>query len=124
LATRAARLPEPPIPVYGRGAIGVLDFDPLAWWARVHVPVLALWGEDDELVPAIRSRDSIRTALGRRESRLLTARTFSGTGHGLAVVRREGAPWDWPRLAPQFHDALVDWVVAHTLERSDEAGRR
>lgn len=111
---RRALLPAPPVPRASAAALGVLEFDPLPVWSELTRPVLAVWGADDALVPVERSRVAIAGALQRAGNRDATLRVFPRAGHGLAVTRDRDAPWDWPRLAPGFHDLLISWLVAHT----------
>ena len=102
---------------YGPRGLSVLHFDPHPVWARVQVPVFAVWGADDALVPVERSRRSIEGWLHAADNNNVTTLVFSGAGHGLALTGRAGK-WDWPRLAPGFHDVMVKWIVAHASSRS------
>jgi pimeloyl-ACP methyl ester carboxylesterase len=113
----ASGLPRTPIRRYGSRGLSVLRFDPLTAWRGVRVPVWAAWGADDALVPAALSRDRIGAALRESGNPDVTMRLFTGAGHGLAVAATPGA-WDWPRLAPGFHDSMVAWIRSKTPPRT------
>jgi len=84
--------------------------DPATFWPKVKVPVLAVWGEKDRLVPANLSRDRIEKWLREAGNEDHTLRVFPDAGHGIALIRGEDEPWDWPRLAPGYHELLVKWT--------------
>lgn len=114
---RAADLPSGPVEKLGSRGVSVLDFDPLPAWSRVNVPVLAIWGAEDQLVPAAKSRALIEQAMIPGTRARATFQTFPNASHGLLMVTPDGAPWDWPRLAPGFHDLMVDWIVRTAASR-------
>ncbi|HEX9084571.1 MAG TPA: dienelactone hydrolase family protein, partial [Gemmatimonadaceae bacterium] len=108
---RAADLPAGPVDKLGSRGLSVLDFDPLPVWSRVYVPVLAMWGAEDQLVPAAKSRALIEQAMLPRTRARATFQTFPNASHGFLMVTPRGAPWDWPRLATGFHKLMADWIV-------------
>jgi dienelactone hydrolase len=114
---RAADLPSGPVDQLGSRGLSVLDFDPLPVWSRVYVPVLAMWGAGDQLVPAARSRALIEGAMPPRTRARATFQTFPNASHGFLVVTPRGAPWDWPRLATGFHELMADWIVRTATSR-------
>jgi pimeloyl-ACP methyl ester carboxylesterase len=61
-----------------------MEFDPVPAWEGVRAPVLALWGDHDDFVPAEASRIALDGALGRRESGLGTLLIFQDTDHDLS----------------------------------------
>ncbi|MDQ6858076.1 MAG: alpha/beta fold hydrolase [Chloroflexota bacterium] len=76
-----------------------LDFEPAPVFARVAVPVLLFYGEDDEWQP---TEESIAAWAGR-------GRTFNrlrGTGHAPTL---RGAR-DVASIAPDYTDSLVAWL--------------
>lgn len=106
-----ASLPAKPVQPYGPRGLSVIRFDPGPVWQRVRVPVLVVWGEEDALVPVAPSKRRIETSLRAAGNRDVTTLVFPAAGHGLAVTARPGV-WDWPRLAPGFHETMVKWIVA------------
>jgi len=114
---RAADLPSGPVDKLGSRGLAVLDFDPLPIWSRVDVPVLAMWGAQDQLVPAATSQALIENAMLPRTRARATFRIFPDASHGFLIVTPRGAPWDWPRLAPGFHELMADWIVRTAVSR-------
>ena len=81
------------------------QFDPLSWWARIRVPVLLVYGEEDERVPAEASRDAILQAIGDQAP--VETRIFEGADHTFRVRR----PGDvWPRTVEGYPDAVLEWL--------------
>jgi len=114
---RAADLPVRPVARLGERGRSVLRFDPLPVWSRVHVPVLAIWGAEDRLVPAERSRTAIERAMPPATRGMARLVVFPHASHGLLVVPPPGAGFDWPRLAPGFHELLADWIATAAKAR-------
>jgi pimeloyl-ACP methyl ester carboxylesterase len=120
---RVSEIPRPPFAAYSPANLSVLDFDPLASWRRVHVPVLELWGELDPIVPAAKSKELIAGALRDAKARDVTLRILSASGHGLLLIGSKSV-WDWPRLSPDFHATLVEWIRQHGLRACGQGAAR
>jgi pimeloyl-ACP methyl ester carboxylesterase len=92
--------------------------DPLVWWRDVRVPVLLVFGAQDELVPPARSAIRIAQVLHDAGHADVTVRMFPGANHVLKVTRpaspAQGRTWDWPRQAPGYIEAVVAWAVRQT----------
>lgn len=101
---------EPPAPddSYWRFSPRIADFDPLAWWRRVRVPVLLVYGSADERVPVEPSRAAIVGAI-QEAGGVVEVRVFDGADHTYRV-RREGDVW--PRTVEGYPDAILDWLRA------------
>jgi pimeloyl-ACP methyl ester carboxylesterase len=85
------------------------QFDPLSWWARIRVPVLLVYGEEDERVPAEASRDAILQAIGDQAP--VETRIFESADHTFRVRR----PGDvWPRTVEGYPDAVLEWLEETT----------
>ncbi|MCI0487127.1 MAG: alpha/beta hydrolase [Blastocatellia bacterium] len=107
-----AGLPKGEIEQYNPQIKEFLSFDPVPVWKKVSVPVLALWGERDTIVPAEKSRAIIERALKEGGNKEYTLKIFPQADHQMYVVREEGAGWDWPRLAPGYQEAMIEWLLA------------
>jgi pimeloyl-ACP methyl ester carboxylesterase len=107
-----ARLPSgPPIEGwYWRGRM----LDPAPWWRAVHVPVLAVYGASDELVPAKKSAGRVEHELHRAKNPDVTVRVFPAANHVLRTLPLvAGGKWDWPRAAPGYMDLVTGWMREH-----------
>jgi uncharacterized protein len=97
---------------YGR------TLDPVEWWRRLRVPVLLVYGQSDELVPARESATRLERALREAGHSDVTVRTYPGANHVIKLVASplapEGAGWAWPVLAPGYLEGTVDWMKSRT----------
>ncbi len=101
------------------------QYDPAAALRRLRCPVLALFGENDGLVPPATNVPLMRQYLEDAGNDDVTILVFSGVGHGCELPRRlVGDDWKWPssfwvwaRRAPGFYDAIDHWLrerkIAH-----------
>ncbi|HET9332304.1 MAG TPA: alpha/beta fold hydrolase [Gemmatimonadota bacterium] len=94
---------------YWRFSPRIADFDPLAWWRQIRVPVLLVYGSADGRVPVEPSRAAIVGAI-QEAGGIVEARVFDGADHTFRV-RREGDVW--PRTVEEYPDAILDWLRAH-----------
>lgn len=107
-----ARLPSGPALEgwYWRGRM----LDPAPWWREVHVPVLAIYGAADELVPAKKSASRVERELKRAKNPDVTVRVFPAANHVLRTLPLvAGGKWDWPRAAPGYLDLVTGWMRDH-----------
>ncbi len=89
--------------------------DPAPWWHSVHVPVLAVFGAADALIPAALSARRIERALRSNGNRDVTVRAFPAANHELRVLPLvAGGPWDWPRAAPGYQELVTHWMKSHS----------
>ena len=85
------------------------QYDPLAWWARVRVPVLLLYGSDDQRVPAAESAARISSAVLLNTRRAdITVRILPGADH---TFRLPPGPSGWPVTAPDYIASLLNWLT-------------
>jgi pimeloyl-ACP methyl ester carboxylesterase len=85
-------------------------YQPLLWWAKVRVPVLLLYGEDDQRVPARESAERIvATVLRHAPDADVTVRIFPGADH---TFRLPPGPGGWPQTAPDYVPSLLRWLAA------------
>jgi alpha-beta hydrolase superfamily lysophospholipase len=100
--------PPPPANPYWTFSPAFAAYRPLEWWARVRVPVLLLYGGDDERVPAAASAARIGATLRRAGNRRVTTRIFPGADH---TFRLRPGPSGWPVTAPDYVSTLVGWLA-------------
>jgi hypothetical protein len=93
------------------------NIDSLVFWKQVHVPVLLVYGELDQLVPVDESLRRIEASLDAAKTSY-TAVIVPAAQHNLTVRPKEGAPFFWWKSAPGLIDLVVAWVQQHTF-RSD-----
>jgi pimeloyl-ACP methyl ester carboxylesterase len=91
-----------------------MDFDPIPLLKVLEAPVLALYGERDDRVPALRCAENL-VALRRRDGRDVTVHVFPDTGHGLIQVAPPSAPFDWPRLPAGYLPVIAAWLQTRVL---------
>ncbi len=101
----------------------MVDFDPAATWAKVHCPVLALYGEKDATAPAKASAIVIRQGLQKASNSDVTIKIIPRADHRLSVsdtggrkealnrAKKRGAD-DGPALAPGYVETLTSWLTA------------
>ena len=83
----------------------VANFDPIPYWERLKVPVLVVYGEDDENdnVPVKESVARLKEAVQRSGHDDFTVVIYPGSGHG---IRTPGTR----QIRPDFLDLLVGWI--------------
>lgn len=91
----------------------IAAFDPPAHWRHVRAPVLLVFGELDERVPGRKSAAAITAALLGGEGSDVAVRFFSGADHTFRLASGAGGGFAWPRSAPGYPQAVIDWVLAH-----------
>jgi pimeloyl-ACP methyl ester carboxylesterase len=85
------------------------QYQPLAWWARVRVPVLLIYGSDDQRVPASESAARISaTVLRSTRDADVTVRILPGADH---TFRLPPGPSGWPVTAPDYIPTLLSWLA-------------
>lgn len=97
-------------------------YDPAATLRGTQIPVLAIFGSEDVLVPPDKNAELMRSLLSEAGNTDVTIVTFPGVGHELIQnATLVGGEWDWPsgfwrwtRRAPGLADSLVAWTRRHT----------
>jgi hypothetical protein len=88
---------------------GFAQYRPLDWWAKVQVPVLLIYGGDDQRVPPRESAARITTALLHADPGAdVTVRIFPGADH---TFRLPSGPSGWPVTAPNYTSTLLQWLA-------------
>jgi len=101
---------EPPAPDNQYWAFSRLfaSYQPLTWWAKVRVPVLLIYGAEDQRVPAAESAARIAATLRQAGHHDVTVRILPGADH---TFRLRPGPSGWPATAPGYMPALLDWLA-------------
>lgn len=95
---RTAWFPEEAPPDEARDEVRAeLDFDPAPVFAKVRVPTLLVYGDEDEWIPVDESLATWRKARGEHVDILLV----QGTGHEPAVDEE---------LSPEYEESLETWL--------------
>lgn len=84
--------------------ISILDYAPRSALARAHAPFLALWGENDRVVPVEESIEILRSNVPPNR---LTIEVFPGADHWIRV----GDP---PELASGYAEKLLGFLESHS----------
>jgi pimeloyl-ACP methyl ester carboxylesterase len=93
-----------------RGALELLFFDAGLIWPKVKVPVLAVWGDRDTVVPVEKSRGLIEGYLQNAGNKDVTLKIMPGVDHGNNVVAK-GGEWDFPRANAEYDRIIIDWLL-------------
>lgn len=93
----------------------LLLHNPAEDWARISVPVLAVFGGRDVQVDPEQNKAALQAALARAGNRDVTAVVLPEANH-LFQVAVTGAPGEYPLLPMEFHPRLLptigDWLHA------------
>ena len=102
-----------------------IRYDPAPVLSRTRLPLLALFGELDVLVPPAENVEPMRRLLERAGNRDATIRVIPGATHDMETYATlRGGEWNWPekywvwpRRAPEFERAIEAWLAGHGLGR-------
>ncbi|MBW3661327.1 MAG: serine hydrolase, partial [Gemmatimonadetes bacterium] len=88
-------------------------YDPIPYWKRLDVPILVLYGEEDESdnVPVAESVRRLEAALEEAGHEDYRIRVIPGAGHGIWAPDTDHAGHDH-RLHPDLVDLLTGWILA------------
>ena len=89
------------------------NLDSVVFWKQVHVPVLLVYGELDQLVSVDESLTKIEASLDAARTPY-TAIIVPGAQHNLTVRPDESGPFFWWKSAPGLIDLVVAWVQQRT----------
>jgi dipeptidyl aminopeptidase/acylaminoacyl peptidase len=81
-----------------------MDYDPAPMLEQVRVPVLAIWGERDELVPVAESRAAVERAFARGGNRNVTYRVFAEADHSMNTQ-------SGPQPSPEYLETMLEWAL-------------
>jgi pimeloyl-ACP methyl ester carboxylesterase len=95
----------------------VLTFDPLPALAKVHCPVLGVFGELDPLTPAQRTTENMRKVLTEAGHKDFTLKIFPNAGHSLSELPEKN------RMAFGVFETLRTWLLQR-MQAAKPAGLR
>ena len=80
---------------------------------KTTVPVLALYGEDDYIVPPRYNTPALEEHLGAAGNTDFRIEVFARADHNLTMPERneDGAPFLWSRTPPGYVDTIFDWLL-------------
>lgn len=87
-----------------------MDFDPAPLWKKITIPVLVLYGENDQEVPSAKEASLFRADLEKAGNQAFVIKVFPSANHELLVVPSESEPWHWRYIAPEYQTTLVNWI--------------
>jgi uncharacterized protein len=109
-ATRWAFAVPPNGSFYWAFSKQIADYNAATYWRDVRVPVLLLYGENDQRVPVRESITNIETALRAANNLRYTVKVFPGANHTLRVTPASGSGFAWPRNPPGYLETLTQWT--------------
>ena len=80
-----------------------IDFDPIPVYENLNVPVLAILGEADALVPA-RETAAMLERIKKEKNKDITVAILSGADHNMN--RPTGA-----RPVPEYAETMISWIL-------------
>jgi pimeloyl-ACP methyl ester carboxylesterase len=83
-----------------------MDFDPAPIFARVRVPTLLFYGQDDEWSPIDASVAAWERAAERANNHDVLVKRLAGTGHCPTL----GGVEEIDAVSPEYERTLVDWL--------------
>ncbi|MEM8523129.1 MAG: alpha/beta hydrolase [Bacteroidota bacterium] len=98
------------------------DYDPKDILSNYNKPFLALYGEDDFIVPYKENIETLNTYFEGREDQM-TAIMVHNAEHGMEMARKwiilgqDRSYWHFYRISPKVRIAIVDFLNKHGLKR-------
>jgi pimeloyl-ACP methyl ester carboxylesterase len=101
----------------------LIRYDPSRVLKTTKIPLLALFGEHDVLVPPQENVDRLRGYLRDAGNGDFTIRVIPGVGHNMETFGMlKGGEWKWPqkywiwpRKSPVFYEAIATWLTEHGI---------
>lgn len=87
-------------------------------WEKVKVPVYAVWGSDDIVVP-IHKRNIIENTLAKNGHTSLVTKLIPGVTHFILYSRKTDE-WDFPREPEQYFTDMAVWIKSLHLPKKSE----
>jgi pimeloyl-ACP methyl ester carboxylesterase len=101
----------------------LIRYDPSPVLKRTTIPLLALFGEHDVLVPPQENVDRLRGYLTEAGNSDFTIRVIPGVGHNMETFGTlKGGEWKWPekywiwpRKSPVIYETIFTWLTEHGI---------
>lgn len=93
----------------------IAKYDPLAFWRRVTVPALLLYGDHDERVPPRLSAARIAQTYLEANGRSLEVIVFPNANHSYRLLQETTGTFVWPRSAAGYPERAIDWVLEQEM---------
>jgi len=84
-----------------------LFFDSAAHYRQLRLPILALFGAADKIMPHQEAIAAFKTTLPNNGRGQLTVEVFPGADHGFMLP---AVPGDISHVAPGYYDKMIEWV--------------
>ena len=106
-------------------------YDPAPVLRSTRIPVLALFGGNDTLVPPDGNADMMRRYLEEAGNRDVTIRIFPELGHSRFLGQSlRGGRWEWPdgywiwdKQSPAYLDTMISWLSERLGAAAPRAGK-
>ena len=93
---------------------GFSFFDPLPYWENIMVPVLAIYGSEDRVVPVEESQSLIENALKKAGNKKYLFKLFPGADHELKISLNAHPPFMIP--APGLQEFMAGWIRINVID--------
>lgn len=102
--------------------------------SQVKVPVLAIFGEKDRLIPVKESVEKMKKIFASSGNKDVTIKVFPNAGHGIQIIEGEGQklipsgghkpPAKPPTPAPGYWELVVDWITNRTIVKNRKGDKK
>jgi dipeptidyl aminopeptidase/acylaminoacyl peptidase len=97
-----------------------MNYDPVAVLEKVSVPILEIFGGEDEVVPVDESVEIMKRAFGRSGNKDVTFQVFPGADHAIQVFSRGGGH----QFAPGYVETMIGWLEKRLDLRAANASHK
>jgi len=93
---------------------GFSSFDPLPYWEKCTIPVLAIYGADDKIIPPAKNQEMIGKALKKAGNDQNVFKIFPQADHEIKIKLSEDPPVSF--VASGFNELISEWIKKHVLK--------